>query len=141
MGALVDNPLLVVSGSSGAGKSSVVRAGLLPRLASGVLPGSDQWRPVVVTPGEHAVDALASLTGETEQTDRIVLVCDQLEQLWSSQTEPAERVAFLDNVLGLLDDGAVTRCVLVVRGDHVGRLAEHSELAERMVGALVLSRQ
>ena len=48
---LVDAPLLVVSGSSGAGKSSVVRAGLVPALAGGALPGSAAWRPVIVTPG------------------------------------------------------------------------------------------
>ena len=40
---LVGAPLLAVVGPSGSGKSSVVRAGLLPALAGGVLPGSDQW--------------------------------------------------------------------------------------------------
>ena len=38
---LVGSPLLAVVGPSGSGKSSVVRAGLLPALASGVLPGSE----------------------------------------------------------------------------------------------------
>ena len=38
---LVGAPLLGVVGPSGSGKSSVVRAGLLPALAGGVLPGSD----------------------------------------------------------------------------------------------------
>ena len=41
---LVGAPLLGVVGPSGSGKSSVVRAGLLPALADGVLPGSDGWR-------------------------------------------------------------------------------------------------
>ena len=41
-------------------------------------------------------------------------------------------------MLGLIADGAVIRCVLVVRGDHVGRMAEHGDMAERMVGSLVL---
>ena len=38
--------LLAVFGPSGSGKSSLLRAGLLPALASGVLPGSDRWRQV-----------------------------------------------------------------------------------------------
>ena len=37
---LVGAPLLAVVGPSGSGKSSVLRAGLLPALAGGVLPGS-----------------------------------------------------------------------------------------------------
>jgi WD40 repeat protein len=41
-------------------------------------------------------------------------------------------------VLGLVADGVVARCVLVVRGDHVGRLAEHAATAEQIVGALEL---
>ena len=36
---LVGAPLLAVVGPSGSGKSSVLRAGLLPALAGGVLPG------------------------------------------------------------------------------------------------------
>ena len=42
----VGAPLLGVVGPSGSGKSSVVRAGLLPALAGGVLPGSDEWPQV-----------------------------------------------------------------------------------------------
>ena len=49
-----------------------------------------------------------------------------------------ERTAFLDTVLGLLADDVVARCVLAVRGDHVGRLAEHPEVAEHLHGGLVL---
>ena len=60
IGTLVDHSLLVVSGSSGAGKSSVVRAGVLPALASGAVPGSRAWRPVVVSPGANPVDSLAA---------------------------------------------------------------------------------
>ena len=54
------------------------------------------------------------------------------------RTDDADRFAFLDTVLGLLDDGVVVRCLAVVRGDHVGRLGEHAAFAERLGGALVL---
>ncbi|MGY1807103.1 BTAD domain-containing putative transcriptional regulator [Blastococcus sp. SYSU D00669] len=135
---LVDAELVVVSGPSGAGKSSVVRAGLVPALAAGAVPGSDRWRPVVVTVGADPVDLLAELTGETPPDRPVVLLCDQAEQLWAPTVDAAERTAFLDAVLGLLDDGVVVRCVLVLRGDSVGRLAEHTALAERLGGAIVL---
>ena len=134
---LVDHRLVVVSGSSGAGKSSVVRAGLLPALGAAAIPGSDGWRGIVATPGARAVDSLAAVTG-ADDTGPVVLVCDQLEQLWSPETSSGERVAFLDTVLGLLQDDVAARVLLVVRGDHLGRLAEHADLAERMLGALVM---
>ena len=135
---LVDAPLLVVSGPSGAGKSSVVRAGLAPALARNALPGSAGWRTVVLTPGRRPVDALAELTGETPPDAPVLLICDQFEELWAPDVDPAERAAFLDTVLGLLADGIVVRCVAVVRGDHVGLLAEHTALAERVGSGMVL---
>jgi WD40 repeat protein len=52
--------------------------------------------------------------------------------------DPAERTAFLDTVLGLLADGIVAHCVVVVRGDHVGLLAEHTALAEHVGSGVVL---
>ena len=50
---LVGAPLLAVVGPSGSGKSSVVRAGLLPALAGGVLPGKPELGQVVIRPGAH----------------------------------------------------------------------------------------
>jgi WD40 repeat protein len=135
---LVDAQLIVLSGASGAGKSSLVRAGLVPALAAGALPGSAEWRAVVVTPGRRPVDALAELTGPVPPDSGVLLVCDQLEELWAAGVERAERTAFLDAVVGLLEDGIVARCVAVLRGDHVGRLAEHAGFTERLGGALVL---
>src|SRR6266702_8252670 len=51
--------MLAVLGPSGSGKSSVVMAGLLPRLQQGALPGSEHWvylEPMV--PGAHPLEAL-----------------------------------------------------------------------------------
>jgi len=57
----------VVVAPSGAGKSSLLRAGVLPRLDQGVLPGSDRWPKLVFTPTANPLRALAvhlaSLTG------------------------------------------------------------------------------
>lgn len=57
-------PVMVVA-ASGAGKSSLLRAGLLHRIASGGLPaaGSRDWPQVVFTPGAHPMrQAAAALT-------------------------------------------------------------------------------
>jgi len=56
-------PFLLVIGASGAGKSSLVRAGIVPRLtAPGVVRGVDFWRVAVLRPdaGPSLVDALTS---------------------------------------------------------------------------------
>ena len=58
---LVGAGLVGVVGPSGSGKSSLVRAGLLPALADGVLPGSDRWRQVLMRPGEHPMRELAEV--------------------------------------------------------------------------------
>jgi predicted outer membrane repeat protein len=52
--------LLAVVGPSGSGKSSLVMAGLLPRLQSGGLPGSAEWIYLdSITPGRHPMESLA----------------------------------------------------------------------------------
>ena len=135
---LVDSTLVVVSGSSGAGKSSLVRAGLLPALGRGAIPGADRWPHLVVTSGPRAVDALADLSGPDEPQKPAVLVCDQLEEQWAGQTDPKERGAFLDSVRGLLAEGRVARCVLVLRADHIGRLFEHRSMAGLTTSVLEL---
>ncbi|WP_374686869.1 AAA family ATPase, partial [Promineifilum sp.] len=68
VGRLSGARFLAVIGASGSGKSSVVRAGVIPALrrgaplADGSLPppGSDQWLTHVLTPTTHPLDALAA---------------------------------------------------------------------------------
>lgn len=45
-------------GPSGSGKSSVVRAGLIPAVRSGRLPGSAAWYVSTLVPGRHPFEAL-----------------------------------------------------------------------------------
>ena len=63
---------------------------------------------------------------------------DQFEQLWTAGADESERAAFVDTLLAMLDDGLLSCAVLVVRGDYLGRLAEHVELAGRAADGLVL---
>ncbi|MGH7745803.1 MAG: helix-turn-helix domain-containing protein, partial [Candidatus Dormibacteria bacterium] len=59
-------PLAVVA-PSGAGKSSLLAAGLIPALAAGALPGSPEWLVVTATPSAHPlttlVDRVVAVTG------------------------------------------------------------------------------
>ncbi len=51
--------LVLLVGASGSGKSSVVRAGLLPRVRAGALPGSQHWLVTTMTPGSSPFKKLA----------------------------------------------------------------------------------
>jgi WD40 repeat protein len=51
---------LAVLGPSGSGKSSLVRAGLLPVLRRGAIPASETWQICVLRPGAHPLTALAA---------------------------------------------------------------------------------
>ncbi|HZM22178.1 MAG TPA: hypothetical protein VFC02_10560, partial [Anaerolineales bacterium] len=81
--------LSVVIGASGSGKSSLVRAGLIPALKKGeMLPdgtkppeGSTDWRVHVITPTAHPLQALATeLTRESESVTAIATFMDDLAQ-------------------------------------------------------------
>lgn len=53
--------ILPIYGPSGSGKSSLARAGLIPTLGKKPLPGRDHARVVVLTPGNHPLEALATV--------------------------------------------------------------------------------
>ncbi|MEV7627749.1 AAA family ATPase [Actinoplanes sp. NPDC089786] len=59
--ALTTGGIVALVGASGSGKSSLLRAGLVPALARGTLPadGSANWPAVLLVPGTDPVKALA----------------------------------------------------------------------------------
>ena len=124
---VVENNFLAVIGPSGSGKSSLVKAGVLPALRSGRVPGSERWYYAEMAPGEAPIEELASallsvssspLPGleETlrEQVDglaigvhealptkdnKLLLMVDQFEELFTQVEEESERQCFLDLIL------------------------------------------
>jgi len=63
-----DRPLLAVVGPSGAGKTSLVRAGLVPALKRS---GND-WETLVMRPGQRPLSALARLLEQVEHPSDVI---------------------------------------------------------------------
>jgi tetratricopeptide (TPR) repeat protein len=64
------SPYLLVVGASGSGKSSLVRAGLVPRLTTpGVIKEVDIWRVVVMRPGDNPAGPFAALAAALTQDE------------------------------------------------------------------------
>jgi WD40 repeat protein/class 3 adenylate cyclase len=90
--------LSVIIGASGSGKSSVVRAGLIPALKEGKVligdakppEGSSGWQVHIVTPTAHPLQALA--TGLTRDSESVTAIATLLDDL---TTEPRSLSLFL----------------------------------------------
>jgi WD40 repeat protein/serine/threonine protein kinase len=137
---------LAVVGPSGSGKSSVVRAGLVPALRRGVLQGSDRWYVIEMLPGAHPFDELESALlrvavdppsslmellardelGLADAVDRVLpdpdgellIVLDQLEEVFTLVHDGDERMRFLDCIrAAVLAPGSRIRVVATLRAD------------------------
>ena len=132
---LTGAPLTGIVGPSGSGKSSVLRAGLLPALAAGVLPGSERWPIALLRPGEQPLQALEEATAQVAAEGRLVIAVDQFEELFTTCRDEGARAAFADALVARVRDPRRRALVLVaVRADFYGRCAEYPELA-RLLGA------
>jgi WD40 repeat protein len=168
LGRVGERDVLVVIGPSGSGKSSLVRAGLLPAAALDPVEGSGtEW--LVMTPGERPLEELAYRVplraglGDTELlrrleddpralrtalrelldgrpgTTRLLLVIDQFEEIFTLCRDEAERSRFVAALVSLLD--ATDRrlaLVLAIRADFYGHCAAYPDLVARMQDDQVL---
>jgi WD40 repeat protein/DNA-binding SARP family transcriptional activator len=129
---------LVLTGPSGSGKSSVLRAGLLPSL---------DGRRVVVRPGLRPALELARALGDDLPVtlddlapgERLVLAVDQLEELFGAGVDPGERAAFIASLVDASWDPERRALILLaLRGDFFGRLGSYVELADLVGSSHVL---
>jgi WD40 repeat protein len=138
---------LGIVGPSGSGKSSVLRAGLLPALAGGVLPGSEGWQRLLMRPGERpleelrrvlvsgAKDPLAEALQALPAGARLLLAVDQLEELFTACRSDAERAGFADTLArAAADPDGRAVVVVALRADFYGRFATYAGFAE-LLGA------
>jgi WD40 repeat protein len=121
-----------VFGPSGSGKSSLLRAGLIPALQS---EPSARLRPAairILSPGPHPARTHTALFTPKDGPGDTVVVIDQFEEVFTLCTDPAERKAFIDLALTALQPETRLRVVLAVRADFYGRCAEHDALAQAL---------
>ncbi len=146
-------PVVLVTGPSGSGKSSLVLAGLLPGLKAGPPDGSGGWHylPVVV-PGNDPIGLLLTALCPSGQDPRgwvdehqrwvladpaylrglvgsvaggrpAVLVVDQVEELFTLCENQEERKAYAAVVAGLAGWPSGNRVVLTIREDFLQEAA------------------
>ncbi|MGW4690318.1 nSTAND1 domain-containing NTPase [Streptomyces sp. NPDC004244] len=149
---LAEQRVTLLLGPSGSGKSSLVRAGVLPALAAGALPASDTWLPVITRPRQDLLVELerAGLPGAVDEgiaaavarrlavepgRGRIVLVVDQFEELFTEPftgREQERRLAATHRITEAIGSQARLSVVLVMRDDFY---PQQAALAPRLLEA------
>ena len=146
---LADARFVAVVGPSGSGKSSLVRAGLLPAVRAGgafvmtMFPGThplDEIETALLRIGVDPPVALRTLLGEERGLVRavnrvvpgdadVVLLIDQFEELYTLTSNVSERDWFLDALVELVTDPhARVRVVATIRADFYDRPLLHRGL-------------
>ncbi|TQL99099.1 WD40 repeat protein [Actinoallomurus bryophytorum] len=151
--------ILAVTGPSGSGKSSLLRAGLIPALHGPSLlltPGADPLGELAARLADLAgrtdevVDGVrgdparaadlaeqavsASATGEAG--GRLVVIVDQFEEVFTDGCTDTERVAFLTALQAVARTSALV--VIGLRADFYARALRHRELARILQTAQVV---
>lgn len=158
--------LIALVGPSGSGKSSVVRAGLIPALAKNALPDSEHWLVAQMMPGSHpfaeleaallrsTLDAPDSLDDQLRDAEagilravlrllpddrsHLLLIIDQFEELFTMVDDEEVRNQFLSNLVTALDDAHGRISVIVtLRADFYGQPLHHPEFGARLGDGVV----
>ncbi|MGB9358960.1 MAG: BTAD domain-containing putative transcriptional regulator [Acidimicrobiia bacterium] len=123
--------LLVLVGASGSGKSSVLRAGLMPVLR---VRGTDV---AILHPGSTTHDQLRTVVDRLGRAQKSVLIVDQLEELFST-TSPVDQSAFLETLAAVAVGSEGPWILVAVRADYLDRVLTAWHLAGLVEPGLVL---
>ncbi|WP_406445414.1 hypothetical protein OHB00_49520 [Streptomyces sp. NBC_00631] len=128
-----------VFGPSGSGKSSLLRAGLIPRLRTPDPTGPQAAALRLITPGEHPLRTHEQRLIPKDADGDTWLIVDQFEELYTLCTDQSERNEFIDRLLTAGDPTSRLRVVIAVRADFLGRCAEHPGLTAALQDGTVLA--
>lgn len=120
--AIERQPVTVLVGLSGSGKSSLIHAGLCAKLARQTLPpGEDgaqtDWRISVLRPGQDAHP-------EATAARRQLVVFDQFEEIFSLYADPIDRSEAIGTLLGKLAEpvaGNYAAILIALRSNFMDR--------------------
>ncbi|HVM28584.1 MAG TPA: helix-turn-helix domain-containing protein [Mycobacteriales bacterium] len=123
---------VVVLGASGSGKSSLLKAGLVPALTA------EGWTSVVTTPGADPLERLAAATAgvpaqRAEEPAGTLLVVDQLEEVFAHPPEVVQAFA-----AELVARAAASPVVVAVRSDFFAQLTAIPDLLRSVQEAQVV---
>ncbi|WP_425246531.1 hypothetical protein [Streptomyces sp. NEAU-NA10] len=133
-----DHRLAVLFGPSGSGKSSLLRAGLLPRLREEIARRGGTAVLRVLTPGARPAQTYGHLLRPAADAPVSWVVVDQFEEVFTLCRDRAERTRFIDLLLAARAPASRLRVLLTVRADFYARCAEHRGLADALSGAGLL---
>lgn len=102
------NSFLAIIGPSGSGKSSLVRAGLIPRLIDNALPGSKDWKFLKFTPGDKPLRTMAEQLSTLETSDNRLKLIDDIAERIETKSNGLREV-----VTGLLAEGDENLFILI----------------------------